>query len=181
MTSLLSLRAQATDNPSFREAMQECISQIRAISLIHERLYGIGNLSEIDFGEVICKITEELFHIYNTDNLQISPIVYSDKVLLTAYHAIPCAFILNELVSNSLKHAFPNKRSGEVCIELREKDGLVTLIVSDNGVGIPEDHDVMAGRSLGMKLTMTFIQQIQGTYKLDRSNGTKVIITFPKK
>jgi len=178
--SLLQLQARIADNPRTREVLEESMNRVRSMSLIHERLYRSESLAEIDFGESMYTIAAELFHTYNAAAAGILLNVKADKVLLPADKAITCALLLNELVSNALKYAFPEGRSGVIRLELHEQDDHLTFVVSDNGVGIPEDLDIQRVETLGLDLTMSFTDQLEGTLELDRTGGTTFTITFPK-
>jgi two-component sensor histidine kinase len=146
--------------------------------LVHERLYQSPDLARIDFAEYIQSLANYLFRSYgvNTNAIKLKTNVHD--VFLGVDTAIPCGLILNELVSNALKHAFPDGRAGEIRIELRADDGQLMLVVSDNGVGFPEDLGFRDTASLGLQLVSTLVDQLEGTIELDRSGGTTFKITF---
>jgi len=146
-------------------------------------MYQSPNLARIDFGEYIRSLANYLFRSYGVNTNVIQLKLNVDDVLLGVDTAIPCGLILNELVSNALKHAFPpplssplnagGKEGGcEIRIELRADDGQLTLVVSDNGVGLPEDSGFRDTASLGLQLVNTLVEQLEGTIELDRSSGT---------
>jgi len=116
--------------------------------------------------------------MYNVADGVITITVEIENVQLGVDTAIPCALIVNELVSNSLKHAFPDGPAGEVTIALQRANGAHTLTVADNGVGFPADLDFRTTDSLGMQLVVTLVNQLDGTITLDRTKGTTFIITF---
>jgi two-component sensor histidine kinase len=101
-----------------------------------------------------------------------------EDVLLSIDRAIPCGLLINELVTNSLKHAFPDKRKGELCIALRPDDDKLILSMGDNGVGLPEGLDFKNTETLGLQLVNALVKQLNGTIELDRTRGTKFKITF---
>lgn len=180
VTSLLSMQINTDEDPRTSKVLQESIHRIRSMSLIHERLYQSDNLAEIDFGECLYQIAAELFQTYNTAGTEIRLKMEQNPVLLSAGKGIPCAMLANELVSNALKYAFPRGRSGEIRLKVHEQDDHVTLVVSDNGVGLPEDLDLQHSKSLGLELVRAFAQQLRGTFDLDRTNGTTFTLRFPK-
>jgi two-component sensor histidine kinase/PAS domain-containing protein len=181
VSSLLYLQANAADDPRIRQILEESMSRVQSMAYIHQKLYQSDNLAEIDFGDCLYTIAAELFHVYQVSVARVALNTRLDPVLLIAEQAIPCALLANELVSNALKHAFPEKRSGEIRFELAEQDHQVRLVISDNGVGIPEEVDLQQIKSLGLELAQGFVQQLKGTLTLDRNGGTTFSIRFPKK
>jgi two-component sensor histidine kinase len=178
VSSLLSLQAaQATERETI-ETLNESQRQIRSMALIHEKLYRSGSLAEIDFGDYVESLVGELMRMYNVAEGAITINADIENVQLGVDTAIPCALIINELVSNSLKHAFPDGRTGDVTVALQRANGAYTLTVADNGVGFPPNVDFRATDSLGMQLVVTLVNQLDGTITLDRTKGTTFIITF---
>jgi PAS domain S-box-containing protein len=178
ISSLLYLQSKNVKDKGTFGILQESQSRVRSMVLVHERLYQSPDLARIDFAEYIRSLANYLFRSYGVNTNVIQLRLNVDDVLLGVDTAIPCGLILNELVSNALKHAFPDGREGEVRIELRADDGQLTLIVSDNGVGLPQDLDFRDTESLGLQLVNTLVEQIEGTIELDRSDGTAFKITF---
>ena len=103
-----------------------------------------------------------------------------EDIFLEVEKAIPCGLIINELISNSLKHAFPDDREGEIGISIHSKDkDIIELIVRDNGVGLPKDLNIRETESLGLHLVVTLVKQLQGEMNVNRKKGTKFTINFP--
>jgi two-component sensor histidine kinase len=149
------------------------------MALIHEKLYQSKNLAQIDFAEYVQDLGVYLLRSYNVSPHKINLTIQTDNVFLGVDVAVPCGLILNELISNALKHAFVNDQSGEIYIELRaEDDGQLTLTVGDTGVGFPAGVDFRNTKSLGLQLVDTLIKQLQGTITLRRDKGTEFIIRF---
>jgi len=178
ISSLISLQAQQATEPETVEMLKESQSRIRSMALIHEKLYRSGSLAEIDFGDYVDSVIDELLRMFNVAPEAITIITDVENVLFGVDTAIPCALIINELVSNSLKHAFPDGAIGEVTIGLQHADGSYTMTVADDGVGFPADADFRATDSLGMQLVTALVNQLDGTITLDRTNGTTFVITF---
>jgi two-component sensor histidine kinase len=178
ISSLLRLQAFNVDNEHLLTMLTESQARIRSMALVHERLYQSGDLSSIDFGEYIRNLAQQLFHTYkhNADRIKLEITV--DHIFLDIGSAIPCGLLLNELISNALKHAFPEGREGEISIKMTSKDHNIKLAVSDNGIGLPADFDMNTVNTLGLELVKTLIQQLQGTLKLNKNHGTQFIITF---
>ena len=178
VSSLLSLQAAQATEPETIEMLNESQRQIRSMALIHEKLYRSGSLAEIDFGDYVESLIGELLRMYNVPLGVITITTDIENVQLGVDTAIPCALIINELVSNSLKYAFPDGRTGGVTVALQRANGAYTLTVADDGVGFPADVDFRATDSLGMQLVVTLVNQLEGTITLDRTKGTTFIITF---
>jgi PAS domain S-box-containing protein len=178
ISSLLSLQAAQATEPETIDMFSESQRRIRSMALIHEKLYRSGSLAEIDFGDYVESLVGELLRMYNVPLGAITTTVEIENVQLGVDAAIPCALIINELVSNSLKYAFPDGRTGGVTVALKRENEAYTLTVADDGVGFPPDVDFRATDSLGMQLVVTLVNQLEGTIELNRENGTAFVISF---
>jgi two-component sensor histidine kinase len=179
VSSMLQLQSKNIKDKETVEMFQESRNRVRSMALVHERLYQSKDLAKVDFAKYIRSLANYLCRSYgvNTNVIQLRTNLHD--VSLGVDTAIPCGLILNELVSNSLKHAFPDGREGEIHIELRSDDNdKFTLMVSDNGVGLLEDLDFRNTESLGLQLVNTLVNQLEGTIELDRRDGTAFKITF---
>jgi two-component sensor histidine kinase len=158
---------------------KESQRRIRSMALIHERLYQSSDLSRIEFSQYLRNLATHLFHSYQADTSRIRLKIDAQEVLLNINTAIPCGLIVNELVSNALKHGFPEGRSGELDIDLRhvEGDGYV-LQVKDDGVGYPEGLDFRKTETLGMQIVSTLVEQIDGRLEISRKKGTAFRLEF---
>ncbi len=172
ISSLLNLQEGYIDDEKYSGMFQESKNRIVAMALVHDRLYQSENLASINFPEYISSLASTLFQAYRTTgNIALKMDV--EDVSIGIDSAIPCGLILNELISNSLKHAFPDGRDGEIRIDLRsDSDDNITLIVGNNGVEFPEDLDWKNIESLGLQLVNILTQQLHGTIEIDKSNGT---------
>lgn len=153
------------------------------MSLVHEKLYQSGDLASIDFNDYIKALTHSLFVFYEASAGKVSSHIDAEDIVLGIDTAVPCGLIINELLSNSLKHAFPGERKGEVHIIFKKEETngetCYNLTVSDNGIGIPENLDIRITKSLGLQLVTTLVDhQLMGTINLDRTNGTGFHIRF---
>lgn len=180
ISSLLSLQFKYIKNRQYIEMLKESQNRIRSMALIHEKLYTSRDLAKIDFCDYIKNLTNDLLTCYGVDAGKIALKIDIQDVLLGVDSAIPCGLILNEIVSNSLKHAFPDGREGEIKIALRPiEENEMELIVSDNGIGIPKDLDFRNTESLGLQLITTLAEdQIHGKIELNRAEGTEFHIRF---
>ncbi len=178
ISSLLSLQSRYIKDEASKNIFKESQNRARSMALIHELLYQSNDLKRIDFGYYIRTLTNELFRMYVTDQSLIKLNMNVEEVMVDINTAIPLGLIVNELVSNSMKHAFPNDKSGEINIEFKSNKGIYTMIVADNGVGFPEDYDIENTDTLGLRIVNSLTEQIEGKITIERVNGTKFTIVF---
>ena len=182
IASLLDLQSESLTDSVTRQIFQESQNRVRSMALIHEHLYQSEDLARIDAAQYIQDLVYSLFNSYETQSESIISKLDVDEIFLEVDTAIPCGLILNELISNALKHAFPDGRAGEICINLHSnQEKQLTLSVRDNGVGLPEELDFRNTESLGLQLVCTLTAQLKGTITLDSSRGTAFQITFTEK
>lgn len=182
ISSLLNLQSRNIKDKTTLGVLMESQNRVRSIALIHEKLYGSEDLARIDFAEYIQSLVSHLFSSYGVNPNAISFKINVDDVLLGVDTAIPCGLIINELASNSLKHAFPDGRKGEIGIELCSADASeLELIVSDNGVGFPDETDFRNTRSLGLQLVVRLVKQLKGTIELNNGSGSVFVIKIKEK
>jgi len=179
IASLLNLQSQHINDKESRAMFQESQDRVRSMALIHEKLYTSGDLSHIDIASYIHSLTHQLITTYSTASSRVSMNIAITDIFLTITTAIPCGLIINELVSNALKHAFPQEREGTIAVSMTPstKDNLI-LTVSDTGIGFPEGIDFRNTTTLGMQLVTSLVEQLDGTITLDRSKGITFTITF---
>ena len=159
--------------------LKDSQNRIKSMALIHEKLYNSKDLIGIDFGEYLRDLVANLFRSYSIDPNQIKLKMEINNISLGLDTAIPCGLIINELVSNSFKYAFPDGRKGEISVNIiPTNNGQFILTVRDNGIGFPEDLDIKKSKTLGLQLVDNLVEQLDGTIELDRSTGTDFKITF---
>ena len=180
VSSLLNLQALKLEDETLRRVFQESQSRIRAMALIHETLYESHDLSRIELGPYISRVGDSLIGMYGASADRIRLRVEAERVALTIDDMVPCGLIINELLSNSLKHAFPDGRAGEVRIAATASPkGIVTLELRDNGVGLPADLDIHDTTTMGMRLVTGLVEnQLGGTIEVDRRTGTAFRVSF---
>ena len=180
ISSLLNLQSQSIQDDITRRAFQESQDRIGIMALIHEKLYRSEHLSRIDLAAYVQQLAQNLYQAYGVSPETIALHIEGEGVFLDIDYAIPCGLILNELLSNSLKYAFPGGRRGRIEITLHEKDERVNLLIRDDGAGFPEGLDFRKNQSLGLQLVNALTRQLDGTIELNRKGGTEFKITFPQ-
>jgi PAS domain S-box-containing protein len=190
ISSLLFLQSEYVRDNKTREMFKESQNRVRSMALLHQKLYQSKNLAGVESSEYIQDLTRNLFISYGVSDSQIRLAVVTEGITLGMDTAVPCGLIINELVSNSLKHAFPSGGPGEVRVELSRCDppadadshtnggAWYRLAVSDNGNGFPEDLDFRKTDSLGLKIVCTLTTQLNGTIALERNGGSRFTILF---
>ncbi len=174
VSSLLSLQSDDITDTGALRLIQEAKQRVMAMALVHDQLYKSADLARVDLGRYVQEMAQHLIRTYATVPDAISLQVDTADVTLDINTAIPCGLIINELVTNSLKHAFPGGRKGGISITLRKQgDGQLMLTVSDNGVAFPEDLDFRKTSTLGMQLVVSLVGQLKGAIDMDRQKGTK--------
>ncbi len=170
--SLLSMQLELSGADLLTSPLADAHRRVLAMSLIHEQIYQAESLADLNFGAYIEALAESLFHAYCIDVSRIGLQRSVEPVHLTIHAAIPCGLILNELVSNALKHAFPNGRSGVIRISFGlTADGLAELSVADNGIGLPAGKRWDDGQSLGLQVVKTLVRQIKGELSVSAGAG----------
>ncbi|HWA05212.1 MAG TPA: PAS domain S-box protein [Ignavibacteria bacterium] len=181
VSSLLKMQSDKIGDPAVRKHFLESRDKVNAISLIHEKLYSMRDLSRIDFSDYISSLVKNIKGMH-TLNEPVSLVVDSEKITLPIDIAMPCGLILNELILNALKHPFSNdSRNPEIQIKFSfdRKKGTYILKVIDNGKGFPEGLELTTNDSMGLKLVATLTAQIDGKISLIRGNFTEIVLEFP--
>ncbi len=178
ISSLLDLESDKFEDEDIIEAFKESQNRVVSMALVHEELYRSQDMESIDFSDYLVKLVNELSYSYAINKESIKVKMDVQPTFLDMDTAIPLGMIVNELVSNSFKHAFDQGQSGEIYVNLNLQDRNLTLTVGDNGVGFPDDINFRETDSLGLQLVTTLTSQIDGTIELDRTKGTKFKITL---
>ena len=182
--SVLNLQLPYVKDEQAIELFKESQNRVYSMALIHEKLYQSESLARIDLSEYIRSLTANLFLSYGVSERAIKAKIHVENVTLDISTVIPCALIINELVSNSLKHAFPTswRRDGgigEICIELRhDACSGITLTVGDNGVGLPACFTMQNCKSLGLRIVDVLVRQLRGTIRHNTNGIAEFTITF---
>ncbi|MGB9200477.1 PAS domain S-box protein [Methanobacterium sp.] len=178
ISSLLNLQITYLDDDEAVNLLKESQNRVRSMAIIHEKLYQSNDFTKINITEYINSLVNGLFYSYSIKN-HINSIINVDDVELNIETAVPVGLILNELISNSLKHGFATD-SGEIYIKLKTVDDKYEMIVGDNGIGFPKDLDFKKTESLGLQLVTNLVNQIDGEIELNLNHGTEFKITFPE-
>ena len=180
VSSLLNLQSEKVSDALTLAALRESQNRVRSMALVHETLYCSGNLGRIDLAEYMSALCAHLFRSFGVDSSFIQLTLDVVNTSLDLERAIPLGLITNELVSNALKYAFPQGRSGviRVVFEITADDSY-RLVVADDGIGLPESFDLNQLRSLGLQLTRDLVQQLSGNLTIEHAPGTAFHISFP--
>jgi PAS domain S-box-containing protein len=179
ISSILSLQEAKVNDEASREILADSRNRIKSMALIHEKLYVSNNLSSIDFAEYINSLMSHLSCSYGGNSGRIVTRTDIEGLVLNIDVAIPLGLIVNELATNSFKHAFPGDRAGEIFLELHKvKDGKYLLVVGDDGVGMPAGFDIDRTPSLGLQLVQALAQQTNSQVTIEHEKGTVFKIEF---
>jgi two-component sensor histidine kinase len=178
MSSLLKLQSKYVNDDRVLEFLEDYQNRIRSLALVHEKLYMSGDLANIDFRDYVISLTDILVRaLGKSRNIKIS--IDIENMLINTDTAIPCGMIINELVSNSLKYAFPDGREGRITIALKKRDDEFILTVGDNGIGIDDGTDISKFNTLGLGLVFSLAEkQLNGRVELDIAEGTAFTVRF---
>ena len=180
ISSLLRLQSARIDDPHTLGVLTESRDRVRSMALVHEMLYQSENLAQVDFGAYVRNLTGYLIRAYRTSSTRVALRSDVQDVTLGIDLAVPCGLIINELVSNALKHGFPDGRKGEITVKMRADSSTITLMVSDDGVGLPDGLEWQRTDSLGLQLVVMLVEQLEGGIELESNAETVFRITFPR-
>src|SRR5262245_18146383 len=178
ISSMLRLQVTDTSSPDAVRLFHDSDSRTRSMALIHEQLYRSGDLARIDFRDYVDGLTRHVIESAGEVGRPVKLRLDVEPVSLDLDVGIACGLILNELLSNAMKHAFPERGSGTITVAFHSDDGHATLVVADDGVGF----STAAGggpRSLGMRLVTALVRQLRGTSSIEGEQGTRFTLTFP--
>jgi PAS domain S-box-containing protein len=182
ISSLLNIQAETVADDVFTELLGESQQRIKSMALIHENLYQSDNLLEIDFEDYINMLANSLHRFYSAPSVIVSLDIQVDNVALDIETAVPCGLIINELISNSLKHAFKGSEGrGQIYVRFMSVGCQYVLQIGDNGMGLPGDFSVDSTTSMGMEIVTILTQQIDGCLNFESKDGAHFEIAFPRK
>ncbi len=181
ITSLLNLQSRNIHDDESLIQFNNAKNRVRAMAIIHEKLYQSGDYARINLSQYVSTMLGELWANYQIPGHPVGRELAMEDVILTLDQAIPCGLIINEVITNSLKYAFPGEPKSDAVIKIsarRETGGFVEIIISDNGIGMAEEVDIKNSRTFGLTLINLLTTQIGGTVTIDRDSGTRVTIRF---
>ncbi len=180
VSSLLRLQVAAQPSETARKSLLDSQSRIQSMALVHELLYQSKDFAHLAIGRYIESIGSWLVKTYSGEKGNIEFTSSTANVCLDIDRAIPCGLIVNELITNALTHAFPDERPGHIRVTIVEHDQTLTMTVSDDGIGLPQDFEIDGTKSFGLAITRTLTAQLGGTLDIDSNkSGTAVRVTFP--
>jgi two-component sensor histidine kinase len=174
---LINLQSNGIKDQEDLEIFRESQSRVKSLAIIHEKLYQSADFASINFKEYIQSLVSYLLSYYSKTNITVDIDVEKDLVL-NMDTAVPCGLIINELVTNSIKFAFPEEKTGKIYIRLNQEDGSLILIIGDNGIGLPDGMDFETSQKLGLQLVKTLTDQLEGTVQYNGEYGTEFKIKF---
>ncbi len=182
VSSLFDLQTPHTQDAGVQEMLRECRNRVRTMAAIHEALYRDNDLARVDFGSYALRLANQLVRSFGL-GARVRLQMHAQDVHLNIDHAIPCGLIVNELVTNALKYAFPEPRTGEVIVSLQrdpDESGWLLLQVGDDGIGMPEALDIEQVSTLGLRLVQSLVGQLGGRLHRDTpETGTRLSVQFP--
>ncbi len=180
ISSILNLQSSYVKDKNSLNILRESQNRIKSMSFIHESLYQTKDFNRVDFEDYITGLTKNLLYSYSMLSDQIALDLRVEKVYLSLDQAIPCGLIVNELVSNAMKYAFPGEIDGTISLRVKEKGQQVLMEIADDGVGFPKGFEIEKSDSLGLQLVYTLTEQLDGEIKISSKKGTKYLIKFEK-
>jgi len=179
ISSMLDLQTDYVKDSGVLKLFVEAQKRVKSMALVHERMYQSEVLTDLDFTQYIENLGNYIFKIYGVNTKRISMKIDINEANIDFNRAIQLGLIVNELISNSLKHAFPDDLAGQVNVRLDSEDEYFILTTSDNGVGLPKNFRLRQTKSLGLQLVQALTNQLKGSIKIDRRKGTRFRIKFP--
>jgi len=173
ISSLLNLQSKHIKDASVQEIFLLGQNRVRSMALVHEKLYQSEDLAKVDFNDYIQSLSNYLFQVYGVDESNIRLDIDIKDFFLDINTAVPCGLLVNEIIANSLKHAFPEGKKGEIKVQIEPVDtASFKLLISDNGIGLPADIKIHATDTLGLQLVQMLVEQLNGDCKVEREKGT---------
>ncbi|MBU2643739.1 sensor histidine kinase [bacterium] len=179
ISSLLDLQSNSIENEQAKEILKVSQGRVRALAAVHETLHESESLSEIDLQSYLSRLTIAVFDSYSVQPDRINLNYEIEDCSINISQASTVGLIINELITNALKYAFPGNRKGEICVRLNRSENQIELIVKDDGIGFPDDVDWRNTNSLGLKLVRSLSEdQLGGSIDMESQNGTRFTIKF---
>lgn len=177
ISSLLNLQIRHVDGEQETNILKESQGRVKSMAMVHEKLYQSPTFTKIDFKDYAEKLINDIFYSYGVRKGTIETEIDVEDIHIGIDTAIPCGLIINELVTNSVKYAFPDNQ-GTLQIRLKTRNDHLEMVIADNGIGLPENLDYENTDSLGLQLVNNLVRQLDGQITLDRSKGTSFTISF---
>jgi PAS domain S-box-containing protein len=179
ISGLLDMTRMRTPDSTTNSILTDMMLKIKTMAQIHTRLYESKQFDKINMGVQIRDQVADLSNIYGRADAEISCEIDADDIYLPVDQAIPCALVVNEILSNAFKHAFRGKKHGNLSVSAAQVDDHIRIIIHDDGIGIPKEVDVYRTTSLGLKLIRSLVMQLNGSVTITSTHGTEVMVEFP--
>jgi two-component system CheB/CheR fusion protein len=180
IASLLDLQSEFLNQVDMKDVLMEMKTRVRSIAAIHELLYTAADFSRIEFRRFVDKLARDVIAVHRQRASLVQVEIDTESALLEMSQAVPCGLIVNELLTNALKHAFPDGRQGKIKVSFGAYENNWRLEVSDDGIGLPAEIDPQNMNPMGLQLIQLLVQQLGGTLNVVRNSGTQCIISFPR-
>jgi PAS domain S-box-containing protein len=181
ISSLLNLQSSRVSDEKVRNAIRDSQSRVKAMAIVHQKMYQSEGIGKIDLCGYVRYMIMQLFSAYEVDIQTINPVIDIRDVMIDIDTAIPLGLVINELVTNSLKYAFPEGREGTITINASRSEGIISLTVADDGIGMPDEFDWRSTDSLGLRIVTTLVKQLDGEIERTGQKGTVFTVTFRQK
>jgi PAS domain S-box-containing protein len=178
--SLLKMSARRLPECDARSAVESTVERVHAMSMVHERLYQMPNVSALPLGDYLSDMFGGAIQAYSLAPSQVQLKLDVEDIRLPLDRAVPFALLANELLSNSFKHAFPGERRGTIAVSVHRTDGAVHMAIEDDGVGLPPNFDIAASNSMGLKLAVNLAHQLGGRLEFTSDHGCRVEADFTR-
>jgi len=178
ISSLLNLQVNYEEEEKVQQVLKDSQGRIKSMSMVHEKLYQSTSLSEINFGSYLKQLIKDIFFSYGISAEKIMPMLVAEDIYINLDTAIPLGLIVNELITNSIKHAFKGRDNGTLKITFQKIDDELILKVSDDGVGLGPDVDIDSSKTLGLKLVKNLAIQLDADLEIGRDKGTSFTFKF---
>jgi two-component sensor histidine kinase len=178
ISSLLNLQVNYEEEEKVQQVLKDSQGRIKSMAIVHEKLYQSTSLSEINFGSYLKQLIKDIFFSYGISAEKIIPVLVAEDININLDTAIPLGLIVNELITNSIKHAFKGRDNGTLKITFQEIDDGLILKVCDDGVGLGPDVDIDSSKTLGLKLVKNLAMQLDADLEIGRDKGTSFTFKF---
>jgi PAS domain S-box-containing protein len=176
VSSILNIQAHSLKNEDIIDSFKKSHDRISSIALVHEKLYNFANLSRINFKEYINELANSIYNAFKESLGEVKLKTDIEDITIDINKAIPISLIINELLINSMKYAFPNQKSGRIYLNLKKEEDFLEIIIGDDGIGLPDTIDIHNPETIGLDIVNILVEQIDGSIELNNNNGTEFLM-----
>lgn len=178
ISSLLNLQSRYIEDEKAYEVFKESQNRVKSMAMVHEKLYQTGNFAELSVAEYLEGLIENIYSSYGVNIDRIKMEINAENIFLDINTAIPCFLLINEVITNCIKHAFPDGRSGTIIIDFKKLNDKHIIRIQDDGIGLPDDFNINQTNTLGMQLITSLTSQLDGELEVTSNNGAEFKVTF---